>query len=294
MGSFGEKINLQKAIILLNNNITSSKILDNFSIHNAKSFFLGLRFIIQNTLFLDVLRDYSNSDIISGSNISTNWLQHGKYQKMIIGSYFDGFKPNKVKSTPLVSWESTVLKMKTGRDKLENIRNIMLLNNANVYNFFSEVLNGDHYITYNIPSFNNLKIKNSSTDGYQYCPTNKEMFYLDTISARVFNFESSSNTDLNGLYCKKYDLSEHVNLANETYQNPYSEFSTLFTKSNKNLVVSGLNLFRSNSFASKFISILDEATNKTMDSYGFESYFCYDKYSNFLIKSELKFLVKET
>jgi hypothetical protein len=81
MGSFSEKSNLQKAVILLNNNITSSRILDNFSIHNPIRFFLGLRFIIQNTLFLDVLKDYSNSDIISGRNISSNWLQQGIYQK---------------------------------------------------------------------------------------------------------------------------------------------------------------------------------------------------------------------
>lgn len=72
-----EKINLQKAIILLNNNITSSKILDNFSIHNPKKFLLGLRFIVQNSIFLDVLKDYSNIELIFGKIIKSNWLQQG-------------------------------------------------------------------------------------------------------------------------------------------------------------------------------------------------------------------------
>ena len=89
--------------------------------------------------------------------------------------------------------DSSIYKMRTGRDSDKNTRNVISINNANVYNSFSNILNGDKYINYNIPNFNKERIKQNSNDGFQNSPANNKVYYLDSVSSRSFLFESNKN-----------------------------------------------------------------------------------------------------
>jgi hypothetical protein len=278
-----DKANLQKLMILLNRNVSSSKVFDYFTIHNPINFFEGIRFVVQNSLLANSFQSYSNSEFLLGDRLSLTWINQG--------NYFDGFKPSQNYSTPLINEDDSQFKMRTGRDLDSNTRNILLINNANVYNSYSRILNGNKYINYNIPNFNNAKIHKPASDGFQNSDSNKEFFYFDRFSSRVYKFETRRNSNKNGLYCKQYDLSENTNIVNETYPNSFNEFGTIFTKFRKNFVVSPLNLFKSFSLKNKIMKIIEESTNSTFDQHEDDSYFCFDTYSDFLVNSEIKLLV---
>ena len=181
--------------------------------------------------------------------------------------------------------------MRTGRDSDKNTRNVISINNANVYNSFSNILNGDKYINYNIPNFNKERIKQNSNDGFQNSPANNKVYYLDSVSSRSFLFESNKNTKKNNLKCREYLFSDKVNQANETYENIYDEFGTVFTKSNKNLIVSRKSLFSSNKISSNFLTVYDNTT-KDLKELEDDSYLCFDMFSDYLVDGQIKLLVK--
>ena len=69
---------MQKIIILLNRNVINSKIFESSGILNPQEFFMGIRLFTQNTLFSDLLSEYSIKELIEGGKFNSNWLNQGK------------------------------------------------------------------------------------------------------------------------------------------------------------------------------------------------------------------------
>ena len=250
---------LEKIFSLIMEGVYISKHFDEINLVDPLTFFKTITEFVEANLYPILIKEYNHSQILIGSNdISLNILRNG--------SIYDNFFPDIISTTGFDFEHKINFTLYTGKGNTKQ----RIISKINGYNYLNK-----NFKNKIVPLYKSFYFTEIS-DGFQFNPKNY-IYYYDKLSSQPIEFKFTDTVNINGINCYYYTLNNF--LFNQYNQ---GEISILYEKFNKPYVITDY----------AYIKKIGKLTiNNIKDTDFKESYICVEKYSHFVVSSNITLLV---